>query len=88
MTEITVKSKCTNCGGDGMVTVYNNGVITGTSPCNWPGCVDGYIDDGKFFIDPGTDDIIDKCNDILNKCDDLMSMCKDILEQLTTIRGA
>jgi len=65
--EIIIKNKCSACGGDGLIPNYSSGVIDGSSNCEWPGCVDGYIEVGKFTINPGLDDILDKCNDIFEK---------------------
>ena len=70
--EINFRKKCTQCNGTGVFDPGHGGETSSPIPCNWPGCVDGYIQQGKSVHDPGNDDIMDKCNDILDKCNDIL----------------
>lgn len=69
--EILFCTKCTQCGGDGQFEI-GSGQHQQTIPCNWPGCVNGYIQCSKIILDPGLDDIMDKLNDVKEQCDAIM----------------
>lgn len=68
--EIELFEKCPQCNGTGKFQPAH-GQGGAEIDCNWPGCINGFISIGKFIIDPGNDDVLDKCNDILNKCNDI-----------------
>jgi len=60
------------CGGDGVFNPASGPAAGPDIPCNWTGCVDGYVELGQLTLDPGIDDVIDKCNDILDQCADIL----------------
>lgn len=74
--EIELFLKCPQCSGTGMHRCCDP---KGASiPCNWPGCNGtGFISKGKFTVDPGNDDVVNKCNDILDKCNDILEKLEE-----------
>lgn len=70
--EILIEIKCTQCNGTGTHTQQEQDGTPYEGDCQWPGCVDGFIETLRITLDPGLDDILDKCNDILDKCNDIL----------------
>lgn len=79
--EILLYTKCTQCNGDGQFEI-GSGQYQQTITCNWPGCVNGYIQCSKVTIDPGLDDITDKMDDLMDKLNDVKEKCDEIMEKL------
>ena len=54
--DLTVYTKCVQCGGTGLYPYP--GVGGGSEPCPWPGCNGtGYYEIGRLTLDPGLNDL-------------------------------
>ena len=68
MADTIIHIKCIQCDGTGEFS-QGGGTDQTTHPCNWPGCVDGYIATGllEFDLEGKVNDILDKVKDVLEK---------------------
>jgi hypothetical protein len=54
---VTQYVKCVQCGGTGIYSTVDSNGVSLTIPCPWPGCVGGYIENGKHIVDPSCVDV-------------------------------
>ena len=68
---ILLYQKCPQCNG---TALFQSSADPDSEPitCNWPGCVEGFIQCDEVRLDPGLDDIMDKLNDVKDQCDAIM----------------
>ena len=73
MQEVTLYQACPQCGGTGEYKPATGPGTGGPYECQWDDCDGtGFITWGKYSVNPGSDDLLDKINDVLDKCNDIL----------------